>query len=108
MQSDHRTFRYAPSSHISSAGEAKEIVDRYASGLLSSLEGIWPGRWYDNNGLTAAAICSQIKDGDFDQESNDDWWPRIVMLKAVTAFADSSDDVISVDDVITLITSWQK
>ena len=142
MQSDRRTFRYAPSSYIAPAGWAKEIVDRYAYGLLSSLEDIWPDVGEDNawlggsgdawergpyyvDGLVpmaflskdtgllekaskwvTAAIRSRRKDGNFGPESNNDWWPRMVMLKAVTAFADSSDDVISVDDALAFVTDY--
>ncbi len=35
-----------------------------------------------------SALSSQRPDGDFGPAQNDDWWPRMVMLKAITQYAD--------------------
>ena len=38
------------------------------------------------------ALSSQRPDGDFGPVQNDDWWPRMVMLKAITQYADGIND----------------
>ena len=43
-------------------------------------------RWID------AILTSQRDDGNFGPTSNDDWWPRMVALKALTQYAEVSAD----------------
>lgn len=38
------------------------------------------------------SVSSQRPDGSFGPASNDDWWPRMVMLKALTQHAEATDD----------------
>ncbi|HEX5415482.1 MAG TPA: beta-L-arabinofuranosidase domain-containing protein [Chloroflexota bacterium] len=37
-------------------------------------------------------IQSQAPDGSFGPRTNDDWWPRMVMLKVLTQYAEATDD----------------
>ena len=125
---DHSTYRKLGLKAIEPEGWMKEILRRYADGLLGSLEEIWPyvdssNAWkggdgdswergpYYVDGLVPmafllrdqeligkariwieSAISSQRPDGDFGPIGNDDWWPRMVMLKAITQYADGIGD----------------
>ena len=113
---------------IEVSGWLRNVLDRYAGGLLGSLEEIWPDVGPDNawkggsgdswergpyyaDGLVPmafllgseplkrkasawidSAMSSQRPDGDFGPVQNDDWWPRMVMLKAITQYADGIAD----------------
>lgn len=115
-------------SSINPDGWMREILTRYADGLLGSLEEVWPDVGPDNawlggngdawergpyyvDGLVPMAfllkdekllkkaqkwiewsLSSQNEEGNFGPSSNDDWWPRFVMLKVITAYADGTDN----------------
>ncbi len=62
----------------------------------------WPGALaylLDDSGLKAKAqkyiewtLSSQTADGMFGPRSNDDWWPRMVMLKVLTQYQEATAD----------------
>ena len=39
-------------------------------------------------------LSNQHEDGNFGPSQNDDWWPRMVMLKAITQYADGIDNPV--------------
>jgi hypothetical protein len=74
------------------------------------LDGLLPLACLLNNARLKAKVMrfvewtlqSQISSGFFGPSTNNDWWPRMVMLKALTQYHEQSDDA----RVLTLMTRY--
>ena len=83
----------ANSAWLGGTGEAWERGPYYLDGLvpLAHVLGADPllakaQRWID------AIIAGQRADGSFGPDTNDDWWPRMIALKALTQHAEATGD----------------
>lgn len=52
------------------------------------------------------SIQSQREDGNFGPASNDDWWPRMVILKAIIQYAEGLDDAVFYKKIENFIDSY--